>query len=291
MNIRVLDLKIIFLLFCTLLVLFIFIPNLWISSVTVCPNAISLERKQTLITIQNKTVLLGVLTTPDRIQQRAIIRTTYKQFLPDSSDLIFVFGRLPPDYVTYIELERKLYGDILILDIDEGMNNGKSFAFFWTLAEKYGKPDCLIRYDFIMKVDDDTFIPPTNLVNALSKLPKEGVFYGRAAQDFGQYSKQIFMFGFAYAMSWDLVLFLSQSEYAKNNTQGAEDVMISRALQHSSSPLKTIVHNGREKIYDHPDYEFKEYTYNFTEETIAIHQVKSINRALSASNFYFKRFL
>jgi len=61
-----------------------------------------------------------------------------------------------------------------MIDMDENMNDGKSYEYFASLGEMY--PDSVPReqrpWDYAMKVDDDTFLHIPKLLERMRPLPR-----------------------------------------------------------------------------------------------------------------------
>ena len=65
--------------------------------------------------------------------------------------------------------EQETFGDIHMIDMDENMNEGKTFEYFASLANEFpGDVPAEDRpYDYAMKLDDDSFL---NIPALLEKL-------------------------------------------------------------------------------------------------------------------------
>ncbi|CAG8597831.1 9934_t:CDS:2 [Diversispora eburnea] len=80
-----------------------------------------------------------------------------------------------------------MYGDIVILNITENMNEGKTMEYFNWFA-KYRKDN------YMVKLDDDSFIHLIHYYRDLQDLPRERAYYGNALN--AQWSEhRIFMAG------------------------------------------------------------------------------------------------
>jgi len=72
-----------------------------------------------------------------------------------------------------VKQEASTEGDLEFLEnVHENMNEGKSFAWFDTALKRF--PDA----QYIAKMDQDSFVHPTNLVHELEKLPRTALLYG-----------------------------------------------------------------------------------------------------------------
>lgn len=90
-------------------------------------------------------VFVGVMTMDSRSERRAVIRSTYGAHTrpidpitgleTSNVQLKFIMGRPRKDLERSVALEMELYNDIVVLDVRENMNGGKTHAFFqWAAA-------------------------------------------------------------------------------------------------------------------------------------------------------------
>jgi len=64
--------------------------------------------------------------------------------------------------------EQETYGDLHMIEMEENMNEGKSYEYFASLAQRYPSDLPIARpWDYAMKLDDDSFL---NIPNLLEKL-------------------------------------------------------------------------------------------------------------------------
>lgn len=100
---------------------------------------------------------------------------TYLLDKPPNMEFRFVIGLPMTKFeATLLALEAKAYGDILILDIDENMDNGKSLSYFKRLSADYPA-----SFRFAMKADDDCYFNLPNIAKELSTLPRYATYWGR----------------------------------------------------------------------------------------------------------------
>ena len=159
---------------------------------------------------------VGIFTTYDKIQRRRYIRECYNSKLDLNVDLRFIIGKAK-DSEEEIKLqdEQIEFGDLVILDIDENMNNGKTFEFFRFASQLKG-------YDFISKADDDVYIHLTNFMQRLDDIKMglgykfKGVYFGRKLELY----KHTFMTGMLYTLSFDLVTTIANDDFAMDNKEG-----------------------------------------------------------------------
>lgn len=133
-------------------------------------------------------ILISKFTAWYNFDRRLILREIYRRFTRslnpvDKVDIRFILGRpsltrTPADRI--IELEQETYNDLLILDVLENMNEGKSYEYFAALGKM--QPDTLGEmersYDYAMKLDDDSFLHLPNLLEKLRPLiPRKNTWF------------------------------------------------------------------------------------------------------------------
>jgi len=114
-------------------------------------------------------LLVGVMTTWDKIERRHLIRQLYPLSLKNTTGThpvigkdvvrtIFVIGDAPDDTAkSILEWESEAYGDMMILEgVHENMNAGKTYQFFkalhdWGILYQDG------GWTHVAKADDDTW--------------------------------------------------------------------------------------------------------------------------------------
>ena len=80
-----------------------------------------------------------------------------------------------------LKWEAETYGDIHMLDVEENMNEGKSYEYFAWLASMYPKEDAEQRpWDYAMKLDDDAFLHIPRLFEKLRPMvPRRSTWFVR----------------------------------------------------------------------------------------------------------------
>jgi hypothetical protein len=101
---------------------------------------------------------IGIFTTAQSLAKRQVIRTLFRPDLPRPSERLvevrFISGRPPNDNWKYLlERENDVYRDMVILDSDENMDDGKTWHWLSWLARERGKSGPRPR--FVLKSDDD----------------------------------------------------------------------------------------------------------------------------------------
>ena len=77
-----------------------------------------------------------------------------------------------------LQWENDTFGDIHMIDMEENMNDGKTYEYFASMAAMYGNGSREERrWDYVMKVDDDTFLHLGNLVERLRGMRREKVWF------------------------------------------------------------------------------------------------------------------
>ena len=122
-------------------------------------------------------LVLGILTTADTLEKRALIREVQFARCGQQENGKWVIcrfiigGQGEPADLEDLQREQELYGDIVVLDEPENMNEGKSIAYFRWATETYP------RAGFIMKADDDVYVLPHNMVDVLAEYDPSGLIY------------------------------------------------------------------------------------------------------------------
>ncbi|CAN6448197.1 unnamed protein product [Victoria cruziana] len=221
-------------------------------------------------------LLIGILTLPQKYERRNLLRLVYGLQTPKIAriDVRFVFCNLTnEEHRAFVALEIKRYDDIIILNCTENMNSGKTYSYFSSMPDLFGSPPGTRPppYDYVMKVDDDTFVRLEGLEESLKDAAREDVYYGFLApcknMDAG---KPGYMSGMGYLLSWDLAEWIGNSSYAKNNQVGHEDVLVGKWLKDGN--LGKNRYNNKPSMYDFPGT--KGCPHEFIPDTVAVHRVK-----------------
>ena len=66
-----------------------------------------------------------------------------------------------------------------MIDMEENMNEGKSYEYFASMANMFPQniPRFERKWDYVMKVDDDTFLHLPNLVEKLRPMKREKIWF------------------------------------------------------------------------------------------------------------------
>lgn len=175
-------------------------------------------------------ILVGVHTVARKHSRRHLIRMAYElQQTPALRRAARVDVRfalcarpMPPELRAFVELEARVHGDVLLLDCTENAENGKTYTYFASLPAMVGtagsggggRP-----YDYVMKVDDDTFLMLDALVETLGAAPREDAYCG-VGLPFHDRTFPPFMLGMGYLLSWDLVEWIASSDMVRREAAG-----------------------------------------------------------------------
>ncbi|XP_078165077.1 beta-1,3-galactosyltransferase pvg3-like [Carex rostrata] len=243
----------------------------------------------------NLNMFFGILTMPHLHERRHLLRSVYAlqthNLTAAKVDVRFIFCNSIGDaYKMHLALEITLYGDIIILDCAENLNDGKTYTYFSSLPSLLGtghkRP-----YDYVVKADDDAYFRLDNLALVLKDKPRDDLYYGMEVQC--DYVKSIcgvhntFMAGFGYVLSWDLVEWIAESDTARSNKKGMEDMMLAKWFNLRGRAKNR--YNGVPAMYDYNVNmsEKNDYQHDFIPDTVAVHKLKDNfkwNRALEYFN-------
>ncbi|KAK3138075.1 hypothetical protein QOZ80_5AG0364110 [Eleusine coracana subsp. coracana] len=228
-------------------------------------------------------ILIGIQTLPSKHARRNLLRTVYALQVQDhpslsrSVDVRFVFCNVTnPDDAVLVALEMIRYGDIIVLDCAENMDNGKTYTFFSTVARAFNTTTTKkSRYDYVMKADDDTYLRLPALASSLRGASRIDAYYGLQmpcdTENF--YPFPPFMSGMGYALSWDLVAWVATSELSRRDRVGPEDMWTGRWLNLAGKGKHRYDMAPRMYNYkgESPDSCFR---HGFVPDTVAVHMLK-----------------
>nr|AEJ07915.1 hypothetical protein [Zea mays] len=223
-------------------------------------------------------VLVGVHTMPGKHSRRHLIRMAYalQQQTPALRaaarvDVRFVLCArpMPPEHRVFVALEARAYGDVLVLDCAENAEEGKTYTYFASVPTMLGsggggggRP-----YDYVMKVDDDTFLQLDALAETLRSAPREDMYCG-VGLPFHDRQFPPFMLGMGYLLSWDLVEWIATSDMVRREAMGVEDLTTGKWLNMGHKAKNRV--NIFPRMYDYKSAKGED----FLENTIGVHQLK-----------------
>ncbi|EJT49571.1 hypothetical protein A1Q1_01286 [Trichosporon asahii var. asahii CBS 2479] len=142
---------------------------------------------------------------------------------PDEVEIKFILAhppavKYPLDSLKRLKIldglkqEAEEHKDMVILDIDDNIDFGKTFEYFKWVAQHYaGDGQVRGRPRFVMKADDDTYLVMPNVVRTLQSLNcKKNVYWGTSAGSSGHF-RQYFR-GLGYGLSWPLVSWIGSAD-------------------------------------------------------------------------------
>ncbi|KAI8920585.1 hypothetical protein BC831DRAFT_90481 [Entophlyctis helioformis] len=251
----------------------------------------------------HKRVIIAIQSTAmqSSFARRQVIRNHYRFSRPVSTvDVVFIIGRprfmpwaqdLFASQMTNIRLEQAQYGDIIMLDMEENMNDGKTYMLFKTIYQRAmgGRGR---TYDYVFKSDDDTFVHYANMVPFLDGLTANATVRGKNAYIGHLLPKEnrfpLHAFsGMIYGLSWDLVEWLSTAPVPKSDIIGHEDRMTGIWLVASQRPINYINNQVDFVLYPH----WRWHTRMYRNNSIALHECKDIERHVDAANYYYGKWL
>lgn len=231
----------------------------------------------------NFSILLGVFTTAARTERRNLIRLAYgvQSTAAAHVEIRFIIGRPTSESERLqLGLESLLHRDIIVLDADENMNKGKTWRFFATVAAMGA------RFDYVMKVDDDSYVRVHNLAVSLADEPRSDLYYGYVLPCANQDPHNGYMAGMGYVLTWDLVEWISESEVVRERIGGySEDRMTGDWLDKGGKARNRV--SKKPLFYDHPAYTGRDRcTHALVPETILIHQLKTTERWMDVLQYF-----
>ncbi|KAJ3278692.1 hypothetical protein HDU79_001354, partial [Rhizoclosmatium sp. JEL0117] len=135
---------------------------------------------------QERKLLYGIFTyySDSTTQRRILMRFVYNKLLNAAGrgvDVRFIFGIPKTEAEKRLILEeQKKYGDIIVIDAPEAMNEGKSFYYIQQTVEMMDN-GTLPNYHFIAKGDDDMLLNLRGVMDKLAEYdPNEIVYFGRS---------------------------------------------------------------------------------------------------------------
>ncbi|KAJ3037823.1 hypothetical protein HDV00_001324 [Rhizophlyctis rosea] len=239
--------------------------------------------------LQLPNILIGILTIASKIDRRDLIRSTYLRATPSGIDVKFVLGRIHNSTLARtVAGEQEQYGDIMILDCEENMDEGKTFEFFHTVAHKYHNSNpppsaATSHYTYVMKADDDTYINLPSLQSRFSTLPKHHLYYGNDYYNLGHTRGplSVIMFGYLYAVSWDIVQWIGSDPPQTKARSGPEDIVFARWLR-EGDVVENWVSDGGAIYGGQTDADVEAGMYG--PETIAVHPLKDDRKFLKVAH-------
>ncbi|CAM0913202.1 unnamed protein product [Alopecurus aequalis] len=227
-------------------------------------------------------ILVGVHTMAKKHSRRHLIRMAYalqqtpalRRFARVDVRFALCARPMTPENRAFVALESQAYGDVLLFNCTESAEGGKTYDYFaglpgMMLGGGGGDVDADVRrpYDYVMKVDDDTYLRLDALAETLRRAPREDMYCG-VGLPFMDRKSPPFMLGMGYILSWDLVQWIATSDMVRSEAKGVEDVTTGNWLNRGNKAKNRV--NIYPRMYDYKSAEAKD----FLEDTIGVHQLK-----------------
>lgn len=230
--------------------------------------AIEVDKRDESKPVYNFSILIGVLTRADLYERRHFLRMVFRSQSTAHAkvDLKFVFCNLTKDdQRILVPLEIMTYNDIIILNCEENMNEGKTYTYFSSL------PKMGLHYDYVIKADDDVYFRIDKLAESLKPLPRIDTYYGYVIPCDKTDPWDKYMSGMGYALSWDLVKWIEESPIPRNKTVGPEDMMVGVWLDEGEKAKNR--YSNKPAMYDFP-LANPPCSHDLIPNTIAVHKLK-----------------
>ncbi|GAC93114.1 glycosyltransferase [Pseudozyma hubeiensis SY62] len=243
-------------------------------------------------------VFVGVFSIDSSYERRHLIRSTYATHelpldphtgMPTSNVQVkFIIGKPRRAHARRVALELETFNDIVVLDMEENMNRGKTHAFFQWAAENAtvpflrpvdqkqqfgasldelaqhgnghgqtrevlgGSTEQAQRYQVLWKKADYVVKADDDAYLRLQELERHLRVAPRQMTYWGYLIRNWFMGGECYALSSDLVQYVAHSESVLHHVNGKEDKKVAQWM--SLHPNRSDIHWVEERcwIYDHP---------------------------------------
>uniref|UniRef100_A0A0D9VLX2 Hexosyltransferase n=1 Tax=Leersia perrieri TaxID=77586 RepID=A0A0D9VLX2_9ORYZ len=224
-------------------------------------------------------VLLGVLTRADKYERRALVRLAYALQPRPARAVVhvrFVVCNLTKEEdAALVSLEIAAYGDVIVLNCTENMDNGKTHTYFSSLPSLFpGEP----YYDYVGKTDDDTYYRLASLADTLRDKPRRDAYYGFLTPCHAADTEKTpqYMSGMGYVVSWDVAAWVAATPELRNDLNGPEDLVFGRWLRWGGRGRN--VYGSEPRMYDYLDGEMKEkpncFRHLLQVDTVAVHKLK-----------------
>eukprot|EP00276_Gloeochaete_wittrockiana_P002084 CAMPEP_0184675116 /NCGR_PEP_ID=MMETSP0308-20130426/87613_1 /TAXON_ID=38269 /ORGANISM="Gloeochaete witrockiana, Strain SAG 46.84" /LENGTH=336 /DNA_ID=CAMNT_0027122791 /DNA_START=1355 /DNA_END=2362 /DNA_ORIENTATION=+ len=218
-------------------------------------NFAPIERARNVEADGKWALVIGVFLRAEDIDARKVLRETLFRFVEvyDGSNgllasvlIRFVLGRAKDaEWNRTITREQDAFKDVVVLDVEESMDDGKTYAWFCYVAEKY------LYARFAMKADSDSFINVPGLLKFVGELPQNGSYYIGSRRDCMDDIKLCpvkdlvphkfqYMVGHGYVLSADLVTWIRHSLVPSEFKSGFEDQMVGFWLSKGNVPHSLI---------------------------------------------------
>ncbi|CAM6120214.1 unnamed protein product [Calypogeia fissa] len=231
-------------------------------------------------------VLVGIFMMAWNIKQRHLLRMAYGFQTSKDADFTirFIMGALEDSQAYFkaeVERDNTTFGDIVVLNCTENVDDGKTFTYFSSLGFLVGNGN----HDYVMKADDDSYIRLENLGKALRPLPRMDLYYGYSLPCGNEDPYTGWMAGGGYLVSWDLVEWIAESPIPRNRSVGVEDQLTRDWFDEGGVATNRATSFGL--FYDHPERAGNQKcAHELSLDSILVHKVKTVEQWLSVLAFF-----
>ncbi|KAK4777921.1 hypothetical protein SAY87_018108 [Trapa incisa] len=234
-------------------------------------------------------IFIGIMTLPDQYLRRSFLRLVYgtQQPVPGARiDVKFVFCNLTKEEQrVWVALEILRYDDVLILDCEENMNRGKTYTYFSSLPAMFSEPGrSEPPYHYVMKADDDIYFRFGNLAESLRPLPRTDLYYGFVIPCNSMDPFKHYMAGMGFAVSWDIVEWVRDSEIPRGHLVGPEDKVFGDWMRAGRRGRNRF--NAKWAMYNFPEPPNLQCTHEFWPGTVAVHLLKNERRWIKTLQYF-----
>ena len=166
-------------------------------------------------------LVVVVMSTPTHVHTRKVVRETWAVNRPSNTKVFFAVGieHLTEAAAGLVKTESDNYGDLILLEnFQESYRN-----LTQKLVETMKWLDKNLQSDFVMKVDEDSFVRMDEVVKALESKPQENLYWGyfsgaATIQKYGKWAEPDYFLcdyflpyavGGGYVLSGDIVQYLA----------------------------------------------------------------------------------
>ena len=235
-----------------------------------------------------KQLLVAFFSVAKEQERRSLIRSVIAgRYDANEVDVVFAIGQPKSDEErSILAFESEVYDDLFSVSMEENMDSGKTIRFFKDVYERQERQESP-RYQYVMKVDTDSFLHMEHLMKALKIAPKDRMYMGRL--QFGH--DELYMVGMGYILSADLIQEIHNSKFCRHNSVGFEDVVLGACLRHvaKSKGLQLNFVHDPQAFADHPrsDRWWGVYRQEYFSGAIVVHGCKDQAIFLRAVRHYY----
>ncbi|KAG6436854.1 hypothetical protein SASPL_101758 [Salvia splendens] len=140
-----------------------------------------------------------------------------------------------------------------------------------------------VKYDYVMKTDDDVYLRLEQLATSLSPLPRQDLYYGFVIPCQSMNPFVHYMSGMGFVLSWDLVEWIGASLIPLNHTVGPEDKLVGEWLNRGNKAKNRV--SNKPAMYDYPRTNGR-CSHDLVLDTIAVHRLKRWEQWLDVLTFF-----